>query len=166
MDHRAVLEKLCRVCGRFVTTKSTKTKYLVQQYLGELETAFGVMAREDNPAIHPTHFCHSCKRAIPKSGHTNIHFNNWTPHQDSSCTVCVYFGNLIRGGRPSKSSLQLGRPPSVSPRSCILHVKSLAPSNCPTLPPEKISVCERHLTAPAAQFTVRSAARSLLGQFF
>lgn len=67
MDHSAVLVKLCRVCGKSVVSKSTKTSYKCEDHLDDLYTVFGVEARLDNPLVHPQHFCHACKTVMYKA---------------------------------------------------------------------------------------------------
>lgn len=145
-----MLEKLCRVCGRSVTTKSTKTNYPCKQHLDDLERVFGLSARMDDPDMYPTHFCHSCKRAISKAGHNIVQFDQWCTHEDTNCTVCEYYGTLQRGGRPPKTNRTPGRP-LISLRYCIQHIKNVAPKPF-TASDEKIAVCESHISVPASQF--------------
>lgn len=126
------------------------------EYLNEIERVFGLSAREDDPYKHPTHFCHSCKRIILKAGlnyqHRTITFDGWCQHDDTSCTVCQHYSTIQRGGRPPKSgSRTSGRPPSISPRYCIQHIRGVAPPSL--IPPaEKIPVCKIHLGISVSEF--------------
>lgn len=149
MDHSAVLERLCRVCGRSVVTKSVKTKHACKDHLDELYEVFGVAAGIDDPLKHPTHFCHSCRAVLYKAKatkHTHQHqtilYNGWCIHVDGSCGVCDHHTAIQRGGRPKKIPTP-GRPSYASPRYCIDHVQEIAP------PPhthheEVMKVCNAH----------------------
>lgn len=92
MDHKAVLEILCRVCGRIAITKTQKTKYNCTDFL-ELSTVFGLSVDEDDPLKHPAHFCHACKivmgKAIskPHFRHQTSTFEGWCTHHEEDCTV-------------------------------------------------------------------------------
>ena len=147
MDHKDALEKLCRVCGRMVVTKSVKVKHLCKDYADKLTVVFGVSTQSDDENIHPRYFCHACKIVLMKASstvvsyqHRTVVFMGWCSHVEGSCTVCQHFLSFKQGGRPRKVKRTPGRPPSVSPRYCIDHIHSVAP---PPLP-EPITVCNHH----------------------
>lgn len=116
MDHRDVLERLCRICGRIAITKTMKTKYNCGEFLLELARAFGVSTEADDPNVHPEHFCHACKLILAKSTKSNSHkhhahtFAGWCAHSEDNCEVCEHFAGLQRGGRPKKGKRTPGRP--------------------------------------------------------
>ena len=149
-----MLERLCRVCGRCVTNKSVKTKYLCQNFRQELTSVFEIDIQMDDPNIHPSHFCHACKRVLTKAGpsynHRTAVFEGWTAHE-VGCTVCEHYSRIQLGGRPPKRRRTPGRPPNMSPRYCIEHIRQVAPP--PFTPPDmSVQVCELHLRVPASQF--------------
>ena len=150
MDHRDALEKLCRVCGRHVVTKSVKVKHLCADCVDKLETVFRISTSSDDANTHPWFFCHSCKIVLLKASstaksyqHRTIVFGEWCSHNEGSCSVCQHYQMLQQGGRPKKVKRMPGRPPSISPRYCIDHIRDVAP---PPLVPltEAITVCEHH----------------------
>ena len=47
--YRVILEKLCRVCGKLMATKSG---HLCSNHLDDLLNVFGVSAESDNPNMH------------------------------------------------------------------------------------------------------------------
>lgn len=154
MDHKAVLEILCRVCGRIAITKTQKTKYNCTDFL-ELSTVFGLSVDEDDPLKHPAHFCHACKivmgKAIskPHFRHQTSTFEGWCTHHEEDCTVCNHFSQLQRGGRRKKMKTP-GRPPHSSPRFCVEHIQAVAPPRL-TLPAGDITICELHLQIPLSE---------------
>lgn len=158
MDHIAILEKLCRVCGRSVVTKSVTTKYNCEDHLDALHTVFGVAARLDNPLSHPKYFCHACKTVMYKATtrkqplqHLTIPFVGWCVHVDSSCGVCEHYSSIWHRGRPKKTSRTPGRPPmATSSRYCIEHIHGIAP---PPLTPhnEEVKICSIHQSAPITE---------------
>ena len=154
MDHNNALEKLCRVCGRTVTTKSVKTKYLCTNHLDDLERAFGISAQSDDPNTHPQHFCHSCKRVMAKVNpyyqHEIVVFEGWCSHTELACRVCQHYAIIQREGRPSKNPQTPGRPPSISPRYCMQHIRKVAPSPLVS-PGDSISICKIHLSVPLSE---------------
>lgn len=159
MDHRAVLERLCRICGRLSITKTMKTKYLCKDFWQKLTMVFAISTQPDDPNRHPTHFCHACKLAMVKAvnqnsfQHQTITFQGWCAHAEDSCAVCEHFAGLQRRGqgRPKKVKRTPGRPPDISPRYCMDHIRVVAP---PPLSPSAsdITICEVHLQLPLSAF--------------
>jgi len=156
MDHSVVLEKLCRVCGRSVVSKSVKTKYQCKIYLDGLKMVFGVDARQDNPLIHPQHFCHACKTVLHKATtrpfqHLTTPFEGWCHHVEGGCTVCTHYQAIYRGGRPKTKKRTPGRPPNISHQHCITHVRTIAPPPLQLTSNEGMEVCSIHQLVPLAQ---------------
>ena len=156
MDHSVVLEKLCRVCGRSVVSKSVKTKYQCKIYLDGLKMVFGVDARQDNPLIHPQHFCHACKTVLHKATtrpfqHLTTPFEGWCHHVEGGCTVCTHYQAIYRGGRPKTKKRTPGRPPNISHQHCINHVRTIAPPPLQLTSNEGMEVCSIHQLVPLAQ---------------
>ena len=94
MDHKDVLEKLCRVCGRQVVTKAMKAKHTCADYQEQLMAVFQVSIVKDYPETHPRFFCHSCKIVLHKVSsrhtqyqHKTVAFKGWCTHVEGSCTV-------------------------------------------------------------------------------
>ena len=81
-------------------------------------------------------------KAGPYYTHKTVVFEGWCAHGDS-CTVCQHYTTLQRGGRPPKTKKQ-GRPPAISSRYCIQHIRQVAPPPF-TSPDLKVRVCEQHL---------------------
>ena len=157
MDHSTVLERLCRVCGRLLVSKSIKTKYACREFLDQLHAVFGISARDDHPNTHPTHFCHACKVVTQKATDTSYQhrtsvFEGWCSHEEGEdeCSVCQHLTSMQRGGRPKKIKRTPGRPPSIGTKYCIDRVRQVAP---PLLipPQEHVSVCELHLRLPLTE---------------
>lgn len=152
MDHTTILERLCRVCGRMLRTKSVKTVYCCNLYLEDLHTVFG-LAGSDDPNTHPKHFCHACKVVVDKSKtgyrHNTTVFEGWGTHTEGNCAVCLHYQALQRGGRPKKAK-RPGRPPTASPRYCIDRVHDIAPPPL-ILPDQPIKICDVHLHLPLSE---------------
>ena len=156
MDHGVVLERLCRICARSVVYKSVHTEYPCSNHLEEIHTVFGLSVKLDDPAIHPTHFCHACKTVIHKHKcggsyqHRTTVFEGWCTHTED-CPICEHYSGIQRGGRPKKVKKTPGRPPNINPRSCISHIQSVAPS--PFLPStETVTPCSVHLPGNICDF--------------
>ena len=148
MDHKGILEKLCRVCGRQVVTKSSRVKHLCADYENKLQAVFNLSMASNNVDTHPRFFCHSYKIVMFKSvnavrpyrlyQHRTAVFKGWCSHTDGSCMVCQHYKSIQVGGRSKKVKHTAGRPPSVSPRYCINHVHDVAP------PTETINIRKQH----------------------
>lgn len=156
MDHTAVLESLCRVCGRLLFTKSWKTRYPCKDFLNQLHTVFDILAGSDDPNIHPTHICHACKGVMKKTKlgyhHRTVVFEGWCAHaeDEGNCTVCKHYKALKQPGRPKKTIRTPGRPPTISSQHCIEWVKDVAPDSL-VLPDTPINVCGVHLHLPLSE---------------
>ena len=137
-QHQQALLKLCRICGSLLSkTKKVPNGYKCVQFVEELKLAFGVDVTDDTETIHPTHFCHSCRgvvyslqRAQAKDREyrqCRVQPFQWEEHS-RECVVCEQLLLATRGGRPRKS-IRPGRPPKLSPKSAISHVKAIAPES-------------------------------------
>ena len=121
MEHTTALERLCRVCGRSIVTKSVKAKYSCSEYEESLKSVYGIDVRKDSPTIHPQYFCHACKNVLHRSKaqgytHQTIPFNEWSEHvPGGSCCVCRHYSMIQKGGRPKKMKCTPGRPATTSP---------------------------------------------------
>ena len=149
MEHSTVLANLCRVCGKAVLTKSAKVKHSCSQHTENLVRVFGVSIDNDDPDIHPQHFCHPCQLIIHKTltnggdyKHRTSAYDGWCRHIEGSCRVCEHYSTLQKGGRPKKQ-VRTGRPPSVSSRYCAQHVREIAPQSL-VEPTTTISICQAH----------------------
>ena len=149
MEHRTVLDNLCRVCGKAAQTQSATVKHSCTQHTENLMRVFGISIDNDDPDTHPQHFCHPCHlvihRALTYGGdykHRTSAYDGWCRPVEGSCRVCEHYCKLQKGGRPKKL-VRTGRPPSISPRYCAQHVKEIAP---PPLvePATTISICHSH----------------------
>lgn len=152
IDHTTILEKLCRVCGRMLRTKSVKTVYSCKAYFSELQSTFRIVGFDD-PNTHPEHFCHACKVVIDKSkigyNHRTTVFKGWRAHTEDNCEVCQHYLTLPRGGRQKKAR-RGGRPPFTSPRYCIERVRELA--SPPLIAPSQyINTCDVHQHLPLSE---------------
>ena len=130
MDHRDALERLCRVCGRQVVIEAMKKKHLCQRAAcGSVQECHCV----DSPDMHPQFFCHSCKTVLFKASnavkqyqHRTVVFEGWCNHVEGSCRVCNHYCSFQQRGRPKKVK-HTGRPPALSPRYCVDHIRDVAP---------------------------------------
>lgn len=111
MNHSEKIRLLCRVGGSRLTTAKQSTTYNVQEYKEGIEKAFGVDVSGDDPAVHPTLFCSTCKKTMdraiqnPKFVHHNGGCNPipfvWRHHDvgdDTPCNICHH----EHRGRPPK----------------------------------------------------------------
>ena len=149
MTHCAALEKLCRVCGRSLVTKTVKAKYPCSDYEESLKTVFGIDTTQDSPDIHPEYFCHACKNVLHRAKtegyqHRTELFTEWCEHRDGSCNVCQYYDSLRRGGRPRKGQRTPGRPSHNSPRYCSQNILAIAPPSFVLAHHNNPSICEEH----------------------
>lgn len=156
MEHSTALEKLCRVCGKCVTTKEVKAKYLCTDYQGSLEAVYGIDTTHDNPNAHPQYFCHACKNILHRSKaqgykHQTTPFQDWCEHDSESCSVCTHFATIQKGGRPKRVKRTPGRPQSTSPRYCIEHIRAIAPSPSISVGDFKPQICHDHITVDLQQ---------------
>ena len=157
MDHSGILERLCRVCGRLLVTKSVKSKYLCKDFCDQLHTVFEIEAKSDHPCIHPTHFCHACKVVVQKyTKHSYQHrtsiFKEWCTHQEGSCCVCQHYSTFHTGGRPKKVKRTPGRPSMISIKCCIDRVREIAPPPLKQLE-DQSHICRAHLHLPLAELS-------------
>ncbi len=116
--HEESLTKLCRLCSSRLQTVSQKNArkgkiYYVQNYSGAILCNFGIDVSKDEPKVHPTSFCNSCRTAMnnfkrsPKSHANemkkqdvrdiNCRWTNGTA--TSACFTCQTFSLQTRGGR-------------------------------------------------------------------
>ncbi len=117
VEHKAVLAKLCRVCGHLLTRPGKMPRgYSCTDLADQLLRTFSVDVKQDTCSVNPGRFCHSCHKGVGRKEAANKEgkeFNSstrvvdWCEHNDN-CRVC-----FVRGGRPKKKS-KPGRPPSVS----------------------------------------------------
>ena len=158
MDHRDALERLCRVCGRLVVTKAMKVKHLCADFKEQLLEVFKIDTVSDSPDIHPQFFCHSCKivllkasNAVKQYQHRTVVFEGWCNHVESSCRVCEHYCSFQQKGRPKKVKRTAGRPPAISPRYCVEHVRDVAP---PLLAPlTNVDICQHHNQVAPTELT-------------
>ena len=97
---------------RKVSGGRQSTSYLARNYAVDILRCFGVDVRNDDPDIHPTHFCNVCKSALNRfvcATNTNPDFTTqggcgalvaWSIHKRNYCSVCDMYGSRV--GRPSK----------------------------------------------------------------
>ena len=139
--HSAALQQLCRVCGRCThPAKKKRSVYPCKNYQTELKDTFDISIISDNPLVHPAYFCQTCKTALynvkdGKSSTLATKVCSWEPHQPNQCSTCLRAKEAQRGGRPAKRK---GRPATISTRSAIAHVQSIAPPSF--VPPEHVNV--------------------------
>ena len=158
MDHRDALGRLCRVCGRQVVTKAVKVKHLCADFKEQLMEVFQIATASDNPDVHLQFFCHSCKivllkasRAVKQFQHMTVVFEGWCHHVHGSYRVCEHYQSFQQRGRPKRVKRTAGRPPSISPRYCIDHVRGIAPPPLATL--TEIDVCTHHNQVALTELT-------------
>ena len=159
MAHAEVLEKLCRVCGKSLVTKTAKTKHLCSAHGESLNSVFAVDITHDSSTVHPRYFCNACKLVLHKTRLTEyknrtVLFAGWCEHTDDGCSLCQHFEAVRKGGRPKKSPHTTGRPRSDGTRYCIQHIRSIAPSavvshhTTPAICAAHQVVDQRELTCP------------------
>lgn len=131
--HCEELQKFCRVCGKRLSRN--RVNFNCQQHADILASTFGFLISDDNPEIHPKLLCHGCYSVLRRSKKAaetrsqyqpSINLFKWTAHSLSQCEMCQHFQQVSCGGRPKKTR-NTGRPPSVSFRTAIDHIRSIAP---------------------------------------
>ena len=134
--HKSCLKTLCRVCGlQLCRGKAKSVKgYKCSDDSLAMKNTFDIDIKGDDPDIHPTHYCHSCRNVMYfsqrakeenkeyiTSSATPVH---WEAHTPSQCSVCTRpagsRGRLKKPRRP-------GRPKNVSLRTIVTHIKSISP---------------------------------------
>ena len=158
MAHAEALEKLCRVCGKSLVSRTVKAKHLCLAYGESLRSVFAVDITHDSSTAHPQYFCNACKIVLHKTKskdyeHRTVVFNEWCEHRDDSCTLCQHFESIRRGGRPKKHPHTTGRPCSDSPRYCIQHIHAIAPSAVESVHHITPSICEEHQVVELRELT-------------
>ena len=149
-EHQQALSKLCRVCGNLLGKAKARniSTYLCSDFKQHLVETFDIHTDSDSPDSHPQRFCRACYDVIKGKEKAVVGvavykpqvqvFNQWCHHHDHYCAVCDHFGKLSIGGRPKKVK-RVGRPATVSFRSAIKHIRSIAP---PTLLPDGVKHIE------------------------
>ena len=116
-----------------------------------LAEVFGVLLCKDDPKIHPSLLCHSCyctvmkaKAAIEDGGQytPSVKVFTWEAHSTDHCRTCDHFESAYSGGRRKKRK-HPGRPASISARTAISHIRSIAPSSFNT---PDVSMDDSHST--------------------
>ena len=107
----------------------------VSNNLTSLPKVFGILLCHDSPDIHPPFMCHGCYNVLMRSKNAE---KSGTQYQSSVQVftweaVCNHIGSTRTGGRPKKQR-KPGRPPTISTRTVIDHVHSLAPPSF--IPPD------------------------------
>lgn len=84
----------------------------------------------DSPDIHPTMYCHTChnkaRRGKEKWVDSTLEVRNWEAHEDQ-CSTCEFFVSKAKGGRPTKSTKNRGRPCNNSFRYIAESIDNEAP---------------------------------------
>ena len=114
--HQKELQRHCRVCASIMEdhSRSQFGYHCQEQHNQSLLLKLGVNVMADQPDVHPTHFCHSCRT---KASHhletttSSITPFDWKPH-NSNCTACIFFQKQKKGGRPKKQRKNRERPQS------------------------------------------------------
>jgi hypothetical protein len=83
--------------------------------------------------------------------HMTAVFEGWCNHAEDSCRVCEHYHSLQRRGRPKKVKRTAGRPPTISPRHCVDHVREIAPP--PLAPLAEVDVCTHHNQVTLTELT-------------
>ena len=152
--HLKELVKHCRVCGKKLAR--FRVMYECAKFSEDLTHTFRLMIATDEPAVHPPQFCHGCynvlmrarkARDTGKSYQPCVSPFSWHSHvSEGDCEVCDHFKATISGGRPTKC--KVGRPQSVSVKSAITYLHSVAP---PSLFPNSISRQSTHFPESATE---------------
>ena len=136
--HLKELKKFCRVCGERISRN--RVSFSCQQLADNIAQTFGVFCRDDCPDVHPPFICHGCfsvtlrSKAAAEEGKQYHHIVkpfSWTGHSPDQCTICDHFEKVSTGGRPKKMRRKPGRPATISTRSAIDYVHSIAPPSFP-----------------------------------
>ena len=133
--HQNELKRFCRVCGQKIS--KNRVSFSCQQHADNIAKTFGVLCSDDNPDLHPPFICHGCysimsrsKKAMKegKQYHHGVEVFSWSSHSPDQCSVCDHFEKVSTGGRPKKSKRRhSGRPATISTRSAVDHIHSIAP---------------------------------------
>jgi ribosomal protein L32 len=132
--HQKELKKFCRECGERISRN--RVSFSCQQHADNIAHTFGVFCRDDCPDLHPPYICHGCfsvtlrsKAAVEKGNqyHHSVKTFSWISHSPDEFTICEHFEKISTGGRPRKMRRNPGRPATISTRSAIDHIHSIAP---------------------------------------
>ena len=114
-EHSALLSTCCRIGDKKFANMAVSTKYNVKDYARSIQAVYEVDISQDDPAIHPTHICHVCKRVLDRclsAGSLDSFVGGgcgaikvWKPHHRTYCDICHTAPN--KGGRPPKKQKQL-----------------------------------------------------------
>ena len=128
-----------------------RVQYVCEPQSEILAQVFGVLLCKDDPKIHPSLLCHSCyctvmkaKAAIEDGGQytPSVTVFTWEAHSTDHCRTCDHFESAYSGGRRKKRK-RPGRPASISARTAISHIRSIAPSSFNT---PDVSMDDSHST--------------------
>lgn len=146
MDANTHEAMLARLCGHLLTRPGkVKSGYSCRDLSSKLFATFRLDIERDTPSIHPTRFCHSCRKGVDrqqaaskegKAYTSSIRIVEWSEHTDD-CQVCV-----VRGGRPKKN--QRGR--SISVTTIINHIQEITADSALPSAVDKEQLTNQELT--------------------
>ena len=132
--HQNEFIKFCRVCGKRISRN--RVSFSCRQHADNIAQTFGVFCRDDCPDIHPPFICHGrfsvtlrSKAAAEedKQYHHSVETFSWISHTPDECTICEHFEKVSTGRQPKKKHQKPGQPATVSTRSAVDHIRSIAP---------------------------------------
>ena len=109
-----------------------RVQYVCEPQSEILAEVFGVLLCKDDPKIHPSLLCHSCYCTVMKAKAAiedgrqytpSVIVFTWEAHSTDHCRTCDHFESAYSGGRRKKRK----RPASISARTAISHIRSIAP---------------------------------------
>ena len=102
-EHKNILEKLCRVCGKIVELKvGYRTAKSVEIYSNILYTACDIDVEQESDDIYPKIVCNNCKKKLDrltkKCPTPRLEHVSFYPHlQIEDCDVCASSTKTLRG---------------------------------------------------------------------
>ena len=76
--HLEQLGRHCRVCGgRLAKARGKVVTYTCRDYAEELQASFSFSISQDDPQVHPPHFCQSCycsMKRFTKAARDEVYF--------------------------------------------------------------------------------------------
>ena len=94
--HKAQVQRRCRVCARILNKKAMKNSSFCSDNATFLEKGFKLNIKHDDPLIHPSLLCNSCRTKSKQYSQgrevdSAMEAYKWMPHTEGGCLQCNFF---------------------------------------------------------------------------